>query len=219
MGVRVEEIEITIVNWEKYNPQEFKSKYPHWFRMNKDTLQSQSLFELEPAERWVWIGLLCLACEKKTPNISCAKKWLAHRLGVTAQVLDSAIKKLLASSSLEVYSKLLSSKCPSTEHNSTLQDVGGEKTGVRAILTSDPIKPFLEEHGIPTKTVKLWGKKYGAVWVCDTLLSISAEFNAIPGDQAYKNIPVIVRLRQMLEKRWKKEQLTTPKKYDWSSSE
>lgn len=209
----MEEIEITIVNWEKFNPQDFKTKYPHWFRMNKDTLQSQSLFELTPEERWVWVGLLCLACEKKTDTIQGTRKYLAHRLGVGLSTLNSAVEKLATSSSLRVNRELTSSKYPATEQDSTRQDKTVVVVQKSEIAHSDPIEPFLKQHGIQEKSVKLWTKKWGAKFVCDELLTISAEFDI--HDKSFYKFPPTVRVRQMLEKRWNKKQSELPRKLEW----
>lgn len=129
-------ISITILNWDEYNPQDFKTRYPHWFRVSKDLLQSKSLFGLDLEERWVWVGLLCLACEEKSKTISGTKAWICHRIGVPQNVFESAIEKLIAGKTIElkkeapeftanelpVNSQSSANKCLATEHNSTIQD-------------------------------------------------------------------------------------------------
>lgn len=195
-------ISITICNWEKYNPNEFKVKYPHWLRLNKDILNSESLFELEPAERWVWIGLLCLACEKKSHTFTATRQWLAHRLGVSIKVFEIAIKKLCASSSLEVHSESTPSKVPSTgqditghnRHNitksvSTELSADASGSGASPPEFSDPVvQEFLSRTGIKVSTQFLWLKTYeDPLWLKQEFLKILAWLDANPSKKPKSN--------------------------------
>lgn len=115
------EISITIVNWEKYNPQDFQQRYPHWFRLNKDLLNSPTVFGLSYPERWVWIGLMCIACERKNKTIRATKKWFCHRLQVEEKVFDITIEKLAIANSLAIDCQSKPILSPPTIQNNTIQ--------------------------------------------------------------------------------------------------
>lgn len=88
------ELQIEIVNFDQYNPRG-DSKRPSWFRFENNLFTSQSLFELQPLERLVWVFLLCVASQKNSGNISLKIAYAAKMTGVPEKVVSGAIDKLL----------------------------------------------------------------------------------------------------------------------------
>lgn len=78
---------ITINNLEKY--QHYSDRNMIWFKFYIDILQDFKFMELSDKDKWVFIGLICLACKNnnKIPNDI---KWLDRTLNV------SGIEKSLA---------------------------------------------------------------------------------------------------------------------------
>lgn len=89
-------IRIKILNWEKYNGRK-DVQHPTWFRIDNNLSTSQSLFGLEPAERWVFIALCGLICSKAPIDgeITVEKlEWLAWYACAPIDVILSALEKL-----------------------------------------------------------------------------------------------------------------------------
>jgi len=74
-----------------------------WVKLwTQEVLYGTTTRELEPAERWVWLGFLALAGDSVEPGTICAApgvpwtdKQLAHVLKVSPAVLESAKTKML----------------------------------------------------------------------------------------------------------------------------
>ena len=149
----MDEIEITIVNWEKYNPQDFQTRYPHWFRLNKDLLQSPTVFGLSFEERWAWIGLMCLACERRTGKLTGSREWFIHRLQVSPQAFDITIQKLVSANSLATNWQQTPILLVPTEQNRTVQNRTIQNIRVSSELTF--VSPRTPEHSIENLALNL----------------------------------------------------------------
>lgn len=90
----MEEIEITIVNWEKYNDTRKDIKHHTWLRLQNKMGTSQSLFALSSSEKWAWICLLCEASQRATANVRFIKDWFCQVNSLREEDLLGAIRKL-----------------------------------------------------------------------------------------------------------------------------
>jgi len=52
---------LSVTNLETY--QHYKDRHMVWFKWHIDCLQDSKFIELSPNDRWVFIGLICLACK------------------------------------------------------------------------------------------------------------------------------------------------------------
>lgn len=120
------EIEITILNWEKYNPQNFQTRYPHWFRLNKEITRSQTLLDLTAEEKWVWVTLLCVACQRSSAKFQTTLKWLSREADVSIQSIENTLKKLVTANGLAINWQLtgreIGNQLAPTEQNITIQN-------------------------------------------------------------------------------------------------
>lgn len=111
----MEEIEITVVNWKKYNPESERIKTPHWFRINKDTAVSDSLEGLTAEQCWVWIQLLSECCRKNCDTIMVKVDKLARLSNVKKSCIVQTIEILTKNKTLRSSAE----STPPTEHNRT----------------------------------------------------------------------------------------------------
>lgn len=74
-------VRVTILNWERYNEKRKDVTKPGWLRVEKTTPQSQSLFGICAEHRYVFLALLCLACDKQTAELEIDLEWFSHFYG------------------------------------------------------------------------------------------------------------------------------------------
>lgn len=97
----MEEIEITIVNWEKYNPPKERVKYPTWFRMQRDTAISSGLEGLSAEQCWVWVQLLSECSRKNSGTIKIKPRRLAELSQVTEKTVFTTLYLLSKNNTIE----------------------------------------------------------------------------------------------------------------------
>ena len=96
---------IQIKNWDTYqhyhkNKSARNERFSMvWFKMYADSLQDSSFMELNSNLKWIFIGLMCLAC-KTNNNISYNPKWLQRTLNVRG--IESSLKHLVSIKLIEV---------------------------------------------------------------------------------------------------------------------
>lgn len=83
-------IEVTIVNWNKYNPKRDQQSYS-WLRLNNDFYLSPDLFGLSCEHKMIWIVLLCQASKANKATISVNSLYIAHQLGIKEAAVLQAI--------------------------------------------------------------------------------------------------------------------------------
>lgn len=66
---------VTILNWDKYNEKRKDVQKCSWLRLEHEFPQSQSLFGVPAAERYVFMSLLCLAGKRNTAQLEFDPKW------------------------------------------------------------------------------------------------------------------------------------------------
>lgn len=110
-----EELEITILNWEKNQPKSEQVRHPHWFKLKNDTPINEALFDLTAEEKWVFICLLCIASRNKASNFKIKKNWLSDFAKVKTQVIEKTIEKLCSA-------RVLTANCQSNVTPLTLEE-------------------------------------------------------------------------------------------------
>lgn len=96
----MDEVEITIVNWQKH--QEYgaatRSDRPHqalrWLKLNNMVYRSVSLYQLNDAEKWAFICLLCLYGQKGGKKTRIPLDWWEFETRVQRKILLSCLDKL-----------------------------------------------------------------------------------------------------------------------------
>lgn len=68
-------VRITILNWDKYNEKRKDVQKCSWLRLEHEFPQSQSLFGVPAAERYVFMALLCLAGKRNAAELEFDPKW------------------------------------------------------------------------------------------------------------------------------------------------
>lgn len=83
----MENVELEIVNWDKFNPRHDR-KITVWFRMNNDFFQDQKLWNLTDGARLTFVFLLCEASKHQSGSIKA-------NLDLIAVFRKSSIQKIL----------------------------------------------------------------------------------------------------------------------------
>ena len=86
-----------------------------WIKLwTQETLYGTTIKELEPAERWVWLGFLALAGDsiepgkvQAAPSIPWTDAQLAQLLGVSTRVLQSAKTKMVKHGKITINSEVV----------------------------------------------------------------------------------------------------------------
>lgn len=105
-----EVIEVTLLNWSKYNSKSDKLRHPYWFKIHKKIIYSSSLFGLNHGQKWFWIYLLCEAAENFSPKISINLKKSVHVTFLSNNEVVEAIEKLEQNGTLTVNRQATDSK-------------------------------------------------------------------------------------------------------------
>ena len=176
--MQAQQIEITIINWKKYNPKDMTENTPFWFRMENTINRSESLSGLSKIDKWHWVCLLGIASRKKNGRFVCDVGWLAVELMLRPrQILQLANKlfgKNLLTFELKTVKKQevdLDADTPPTEQYNTIHNSNRSLRGERAQKKTDQ-KPASPSVAIaPTSAnqvssligiyVKSWQLRYG----------------------------------------------------------
>lgn len=86
-----------------------------WIKLwTQETLYGTTIKELEPAERWVWLGFLALAGDsiepgkiQAAPSIPWTDAQLAQLLGISTSVLQSAKAKMVEHGKITINSEII----------------------------------------------------------------------------------------------------------------
>lgn len=87
-------IDITVINWEKYNKQSERYRHPSWFLIKNDVIASQSLLGLSTEQKWLWIIILSECSRKNSGNIRLRIKWLINTSSLSVDSVKEAIEIL-----------------------------------------------------------------------------------------------------------------------------
>lgn len=89
----MDELEIEIINWEKYNGRQ-DVKNPTWFRMQNDLLFSYRRRPLKPSDIVVFLSLLSISSKKQTEKITISVRYLSQLCHIRALLVRSSISCL-----------------------------------------------------------------------------------------------------------------------------
>ena len=90
---------IKVNSLDKY--QHYKDRNMIWFKWYVDCLQDYKLSKLEDHQKWLFIGLICLAC--KTHNkIPLDYNWIKNQLSLSEKSIEKDIKSLIDSEMLSL---------------------------------------------------------------------------------------------------------------------
>lgn len=93
MAVNNQEIEITILNWEKFNPRR-DVKQSSWFRMEHGLFEKPEFYQFDHSEICLWVYILCLASRKNGPTVTLYVLH-ANRVGrFDDKTIESGLEKL-----------------------------------------------------------------------------------------------------------------------------
>lgn len=93
MGNRVQ---VRILNWERFNEKRKDVKEPGWLRLEKKFPQSKSLFGVKAADRYVFVALMCHACDEQSAALDFDSSWFVHIYGAGAFTEDDFVSALAA---------------------------------------------------------------------------------------------------------------------------
>lgn len=85
---------IEVLNWAKHNPKRDQTTYT-WLRLNNDIGTDPDLFGLAPAQKWVWVLILCECSKKNHASFKLNLAYLEHISGVRRPEIEGLISFLL----------------------------------------------------------------------------------------------------------------------------
>jgi hypothetical protein len=74
-------VRLRILNWEKFNEKRKDVKEPGWLRLEKKFPMSKSLWGIGAADRYVFVTLMCLACDEQSATLDFDSGWFAQLYG------------------------------------------------------------------------------------------------------------------------------------------
>lgn len=87
-------IEIEIVNWRKHVGRGDLKSVP-WVKISSDIVASQTLFGLTPAQKWVWVCIICEAAKQNSDGkIKVSTEFLSHQAGVSVDDINAVLQLL-----------------------------------------------------------------------------------------------------------------------------
>ncbi len=133
-------MEITILNWDRYNPKRAQKSYT-WLRLNNDVFQDPKLHGLSLEGKAVWIFLLCMASRENSGLLRhVTPEWLAQMLGTKAKTALDSLNSLQSTGLISIDALSL----PPVLQNTTPTDVRDGRTNERTdgrtyVQTGSPV--------------------------------------------------------------------------------
>jgi hypothetical protein len=129
-------MKVKIMGWDKYNARRNHLAHAQWFKFWHSAFDSVSLFNLTPAERWVFVCLLGAASMKSASDgaIEYTNAWLAQRFNIPVETVISAINKLIDNKVLDADEAPIQQQ-GSNAHHAKVHDnsVGILSTGINQL--------------------------------------------------------------------------------------
>jgi hypothetical protein len=122
---------LKIVNFEKFNPRKDRIRH-HWFRIENSIFISDTLFELEPDQKWFWIFLLAYVSQKQTDGVDLNLNVFSHLSGISKKRVEQTLELFLEKGLVTIESKCGNQSDTDrglhniTEHNNTLHNITAE---------------------------------------------------------------------------------------------
>lgn len=122
----MEDIEIEVLNWAKYNPRT-DSKKPTWFRLDNDLATGPGFFDLDSEQKWLWVVILSLVSQKNGQVILWNFRYIATITKISEKKQIQTIDIFEKFGRLRVSRKVTSRDSPATnvrtnEHTSAISD-------------------------------------------------------------------------------------------------
>lgn len=76
----MDSVEITITNWDKYNPKRDQKSYS-WFRLNNNWYLDPKIITLTASEKFLFLALLCHASGSNRATVVITLAWVGHVVG------------------------------------------------------------------------------------------------------------------------------------------
>ncbi len=144
-------MKINILKWDEINSKSDAMRTPNWFRVNQEIGISQSLFDLNSGEKWVWVLLLATRCKAKKSEFEVNAGWFCSTFNVQRVEFDGAIKKLSDSSVIAVTDSPLTVHRQSLDlHNIT------EHTEQNITVNAAPAVRAAPEGYLKSLSKKIW---------------------------------------------------------------
>lgn len=87
------EIEITILNWEKYNPRQDRKGHS-WLRFENKVWRCQQFYRFTAEEKWAWVCLLSYASQQGEAKFKVDVEWFCEQAAINEKEFISSIIKL-----------------------------------------------------------------------------------------------------------------------------
>lgn len=95
-------IEITIVNWDKYQIRKDR-KHHHWFKLLNNAWRSQQLYYFDAVERWTWICLLSYCSERQGEKFEIDPEWFCKEANIDGKHLINTLEKFVKNDMILMY--------------------------------------------------------------------------------------------------------------------
>lgn len=135
-------LKVDILSWEKFNPRQDRTNFT-WFRFQNNFFENHALFDLNDADRVIFLFLLCTASKKGISEVEINVRFISALLKKTEHEIRQSLQSL-AKSGVIVTSESrhddgeAPSKCPSTIQDHTIQDhTKNLSTGSSAVVQSE----------------------------------------------------------------------------------
>jgi len=134
---------LQVKNLEKYQPHYKDQRKIIWIRWDIEAHRDYKISKLDPKQRWLFIGLTCLACkcQNLVPN---DPKWISDELNYNKSHISNDINKL---QTLE----LLVTKCDKMSQDVTKCDVQTDRQTYITDMSQD-VTSFFNYFSLKTKT-------------------------------------------------------------------
>lgn len=89
-------VKLKVLDWETDNPQaKIEGKFLYWFRFNSNFLENHKLSGLKSEDKFVYVGLLCLAAQQGNSIVSLSLKSLSQKLEIKPNKIIDIINILI----------------------------------------------------------------------------------------------------------------------------
>lgn len=117
----MDEIEITILKWEKYQKRK-DVENPWWFAVSNELWRSAEFSLFTSDEKVVWYALLALASKQKSSRLKFNPHWFAANCHVNVTAVFTALEKIQQNQWATGFRTDSVQNFPATEQNRTLQN-------------------------------------------------------------------------------------------------
>lgn len=164
-------IELTINNWDKYNPKKDQKNYT-WLRLDNRIATDQKIFTLSHEKKWIWICILCEASKTNTGYVSFTIHWLAYisksSEKIVSQTIDFLIQtKLVGPSGRVPPPYTLSTDVRTDVRTNEKHMSSGDDECVNLDLKSEQQKRLQENKS--SQLMRIWNEHRGSLPECKAL--------------------------------------------------